>query len=846
MMITVEDLHWSDEESLELLYYFARRIAQSNIALVLSYRNDASLPHLQQFLASLERERLAQEWRLSPLTPESVEIMIQAVLALPSVNLPDLYYAVYPLSEGNPFFLEELLKSLALSGYLSLEDQRWMYRPGQAAFFPRSIRTVVQQRLTLLSEPARTIIHFAAVAGRRFSFMLLQYLTPYQETELLTALKELMAARFIEEESGDQFRFRHALIQHVIVTELLIRERQTLHRLIAEALEHVYADTIEAHWSDLAHHYFVAAIWSKALTYGWQAGEKALQIYAPHVAIEQFSHALEAAQKANLETSAAIVHQRGQSYAMIGDFTHALQDYEVALIHSQTTQEHDIAWHILLDLGALWTERDYQRSGAYYQEALTMAQQQHASSMIAHSLNALGNWYVNLERPQEALARHQQAERLFEAEGDLPGLATTMDLLGLAAYLQGNLAQGMRYFMQAESAFRRLDDRVGLASCLANQVTAGGIYASDIMVAVPSLSQAEAVARGEEALRIARAMDNAAAEAYALCTLGQRLGAHGEYGQAIALTQNGLNTAQQIEHQEWMAFGHWTLGKIYLDLLDPALAQLHLEHALALAQAIGSRFWIRVTTALLARAYLAQRDIARTKTLLLTEGEQETFPETYGQQMLRGAWVELALATDQSDQATELIAPLLMAARSHSSDSIPASLLLLQADVLLQQRKIDEAEILLQAGLIQANQRALFPLQWRIHLRLGRLYRTQRRQVAARQALSRAREIASDLATRVDPADLRATFLAAVESQLPKNRPFTPHQVTKLAFGGLTEREREVARLIADGKTNPDIARHLVIGKRTVETYVRSIRSKLGTSARTQIALWVREHDRET
>jgi hypothetical protein len=105
MLVIVEDLHWGDEESLDLLYYLARRSTTSSVLLVLSYRSDAATPHLQQLLVSLNRERLAQEQHLSSLPPGAVELMIQTILALPAASLSELLYAVYPLCEGNPFFL---------------------------------------------------------------------------------------------------------------------------------------------------------------------------------------------------------------------------------------------------------------------------------------------------------------------------------------------------------------------------------------------------------------------------------------------------------------------------------------------------------------------------------------------------------------------------------------------------------------------------------------------------------------------------------------------------------------------------------------------------------------------
>ena len=102
-------------------------------------------------------------------------------------------------------------------------------------------------------------------------------------------------------------------------------------------------------------------------------------------------------------------------------------------------------------------------------------------------------------------------------------------------------------------------------------------------------------------------------------------------------------------------------------------------------------------------------------------------------------------------------------------------------------------------------------------------------------------EITQELASRLPEEGLRTQFLAEVRTQLPHFRPLTPLRAAKMSFGGLTEREREVAILIAKGKSNPEIAQQLVVGKRTVETYVSNILSNLGVTSRAQIALWVHE-----
>jgi DNA-binding NarL/FixJ family response regulator len=152
-----------------------------------------------------------------------------------------------------------------------------------------------------------------------------------------------------------------------------------------------------------------------------------------------------------------------------------------------------------------------------------------------------------------------------------------------------------------------------------------------------------------------------------------------------------------------------------------------------------------------------------------------------------------------------------------------------------------EAETMLRAAQEAAHAQGLRPLLWRICVVLGKLYRASRRQEEAEQAFASARTIIEELAAPIPDENLRAMFLSSAQQQQPRPRPLTPRRATRQAFGGLTEREREVAILLAEGKSNREIAERLVVGIRTVEVHVSSILSKLGFTSRAQIAVWAHE-----
>src|SRR5260370_4766060 len=285
VLLTVEDVHWSDETSLEFLHHLARRSARHPLLLVLTYRNDEIHSELRHWLAQLDRERLAPESILTPLSRSEVEAMLRAIFDRKQMMPTATLDAIYELTEGNPFFIEEVLKSLILAGTILSANEMWEGQPAGDLHIPRSVQDAVYLRLEQVSPAARQVVMLAAVAGRRFDFALLQRITQQEETELLSLMKELNAAQLVVEESEERFAFRHALTRQAIYTQLLLRERKALHRTIAETMEQLYAFTLDTHLTELADHFYEAGVWEQTPLYSAVVRARALSPYSPRLPI---------------------------------------------------------------------------------------------------------------------------------------------------------------------------------------------------------------------------------------------------------------------------------------------------------------------------------------------------------------------------------------------------------------------------------------------------------------------------------------------------------------------------------------------------------------------------------
>ncbi len=846
LLVIMEDVHWSDSTSLDFLHYVGRRMGSCPLLLLVTYRQDEMRAELSSWLALLKRERLAQEVQLAPLSRSDVDLMLSALFDPRHTSFDmrrylhgELLDTLYTLTEGNPFFVEETLSAMIAAGDIYYVQGFWNRRLQQAVRIPQSVQDAVQQRTQQLGEGAKQVLTLAAVAGRQFDFVLLQQLTRYDEQHLIGILKELVAAQLVVEQSNEQFAFRHALTRRAIYTQLLGRERSLLHRRIAETMGQDPTTAREAQLEDLAYHFYQARAWQKAYAYAQRAGEKGLRLYSHRAAIDYFSWAVDAAAHLSLPVAPSLYRARGQAYEMLGEFEQAQQDYTHALDAARTSNDRVAEWQSAIDLGFLWAERDYTKTEGWFRKALELAQTLDDPALHARSLNRIGNWYLNVEQPHQALQYHQEALTMFQQRHDEQGIAETLDLLGLASYLGGDLLQGTTYYRQAIALFHELGDKPGLISSKATVNLASPTLQSDSLVAVASLT--EVLPDAEQALQIAREISHRSAEAYALLQLGLCLGSQGEYTRALAACQQSLHVAEEIEHRQWQTAANAVLGGVYSGLLALQQACSHGEQALALAREIGSLIWIRLATGYLTSAVIQLGDYVRAETLLHAAFSPDTPAQTMGQRMVWCAWVELALAQGQPGRALEITDWLIASTVQGTEGQRSLRVSKLRGEALAALQRPVEAEAALTEAHALAVAQGARPIQWRIDLTLGKLYQAQGRYIEAEQAFVSARMLIDELAATIADESLRDNFLQQAMAQLPQTRPLSVKHAAKQAFSGLTEREREVAVLIAQGKSNQEIADKLIVSKRTIETHVGNIMFKLGFTSRTQIAVWAVE-----
>ncbi|HEX9369638.1 MAG TPA: tetratricopeptide repeat protein, partial [Roseiflexaceae bacterium] len=785
------------------------------------------------------RERLLHEIVLQPLTRDEVYQLLRAMVAPARLVHSGLLDLVFAQSQGNPLFVEELAQSLVDSGASFDRDCPHGQQLIQALPVPRSLDEGVSRRTANISPAARSILDLAGAIGQHVDFALLHALAQLDEEALLAAIKELIAAQLLVEESAERYGFRHALTREAVYARLLQRERRALHRRIAAAIVELYADALDAHATDLAYHYAAGEEWEHTLVYAQRAGEQAQARYATYEALVQYTRVLQAVEKLGSPPPLPVLLACGRLANTLGDFEQAHRYLLTAQDQAVAAGAHQVKWQALIELGSLWMARDYGRSRAYLEQALDLARGLGDLAILARTLNGLGNWYNHQDQPAQALDHHQQALGIFEQLHDRHGEAETLKLLGLTSSVFADLVQGAACCERALDIFRQLDDRQGLLYSLTHRLLATASETD-----VPALSDPQVIlSLGEEALRVAREMSYRDGEAQALSSIVQVLRPRGDYARALPLALRAVATYQEIDSHAGRARSQWCLGQLYLDLLALDAAQEQLEQALAAAHDGGVIMFERIATATLAATLVARgtpADLVRAETILSRALDEAPCVQT---QYARACWAaraELALAQGCASSALRIVDSLVESTAHIAEHGLPGvpRLALLRGTALTALGRMEAAEAALQAAREGAVAQGYRALLWRIDAQLGRLYLATKRRPDAVRACAAACALVGELACGVPHEPLRASFQQRAQALIPLRPCATEREMEKQSFYGLTEREREVAALIARGKSNGEIAELLIMSKRTVEKHVANILGKLGATTRAQIVAW--------
>ncbi|HZQ77545.1 MAG TPA: AAA family ATPase, partial [Acidimicrobiia bacterium] len=302
VLLVLDDLHWAAKPTLLLLRHVLRSQEPLRLLVLVTYRDsDIGRGHpMSQLLAELRRDGAMERLALNGLDAPAVAAFIEAVAGhrLDDEEEQALPTVVWRETDGNPFFLGEVLRHLSESGAVEQRGGRWVLNAAVDELgIPEGVRDVVGQRLSRLAEPTNRVLATAAVVGPEFEPAVVERAAGVGQDEVLAAVEEALGARLLVEVSADRYRFAHALVRATLYDELSGPRRLSLHRRVAEAIESLHGPALDDHLPALAHHWArasaPAAATAQAVDYATRAGDRALGQLAHDQAVGYYRQALE-------------------------------------------------------------------------------------------------------------------------------------------------------------------------------------------------------------------------------------------------------------------------------------------------------------------------------------------------------------------------------------------------------------------------------------------------------------------------------------------------------------------------------------------------------------------------
>ena len=378
ILLFLDDLHAADAPSLLLLQFLVRELGSSNILVLGAYRSVDPVPGspLRAMLAAVAREPTTRRLILKGLTEtdvaEYVDLAGQAASS-------DLVKALHDETEGNPLFMVEMVRLLAIESH-DLE-QRTLQIPLD---IPESVRDVITRRLAHLSDECNRVLVLASVLGREFAPAALARLAEISEDDLLEQLDEAMTARVLSHVPGsyDQVRFAHVLMRDTLYDGLTTARRVRLHRLAVDALSDIYRSDPGPHLAELAHHSIAGSDFDRGLEFARQAADRALESLAYEEAARLYQVALDAAEVsgASAITRGELLLAQGDAQILAGEGPAASETLLRAAAIAKTEDNADLFGRAALAYGGrdIWGLRQEwdARYVPFLEEALAMSGEQ--------------------------------------------------------------------------------------------------------------------------------------------------------------------------------------------------------------------------------------------------------------------------------------------------------------------------------------------------------------------------------------------------------------------------------------------------------------------------------------
>ncbi len=625
VLLLLEDWHWADQSSIELAEHLLPLTLATPLLTLFVLRPDPSGPaaSIRRFAAEHSDGRF-HDVMLAPLSEEHSAALLRNLVG--SLDLPlALREQILRKTEGNPFFIEEVIRSLVAEGYLTLGPRGRALRLGKPVDqveLPDTLQGLILARIDRLDDEVKQALKLASVIGRSFFLRVLGAISEAgRSLDLsLADLEQAELIRLRQQAPEVEYIFKHALVQEAAYGSILAERRRGIHRRVAEALEALFADRLEEITSLLAYHYTRAEDWEKAQEYLFKAGDQAGRMAADTEALEHFRQAeaaylLAFGDKLSALQRAALARKIGTALYGTGHYEQALEQFQRALSYLDLrypASPWGVRRAILKYLGAHFT-RSLRRN-------LGLAAARDMDSALAKEISTICNlmswtdYFLNRERMlldsllelhvgelsryavaearglssvgfgfmtfnMRAIARqyHTRADRVAKRSGSPSASAFAWHTAGFLDFSDGRWDDSEAQFSKAARAYREAGDIHGWGGTTVMHSFV--IYYRGDLARAGTLT-GELVRAGLEAADPHVATWGYQNQAYPMLAVGP-------LDDAAAGLRKGLTLARKISAWQNLVFQFALLGKCLVLQGQPDEASVMLDEALLILKAEG-------------------------------------------------------------------------------------------------------------------------------------------------------------------------------------------------------------------------------------------------------------------
>ncbi len=578
--LALDDLHWADQSSVELLHHLARELRSAPVLLLGTYRDvDVGRRHpFRGVLRNLHREHLSEEISVKRLDQTETSALIHSMLDGGEVSA-DFANVVYTQTEGNAFFVQEVVRTLVERGDAYRQDGTWKYRNEEDVTVPRTVQEVIGERLARLSESTQSLLREASVLGTTFEFDDLEAMSGLSEIDLESSLEEASYSRLIRGGESDTYHFNHALVQRVLYRHLSPGRRRRLHRSAAEAIEQQPRRVREQRAAELAWHFMEAGDRARALPHTVMAADQAEERFAHREAVRLYRLALDSLdERDGIAVRALILEKLGWVLTNYGRYAEARQEVEHSRSLYRTVRDLAAEVRVTVQLGSVYRAMGSPDTAIDNVQALLDRLDPNVHPQEVAELNiVLETLCYTTGRFEEGLRAAEQAVHLSRTTGDFAALARAKTGRGSELVMLSRLLEGIDVLEQAIAVPGADKDPYNLSRALEN-LSQAHLLRGNMQRSLELTRRSLAVAE-----RIQSPWDTA----MALYSAGSALRLSGDWEGARIQLEQCDELRRSLAPSWWSIYGILEFAALCIDSGDLSRARALISEALNIAQQSG-------------------------------------------------------------------------------------------------------------------------------------------------------------------------------------------------------------------------------------------------------------------